>query len=377
MSRTRTLPSSLRLASVAALALIAGALLIAVNDASGSAPAAATLSTPAPSTSGTTPNTSPFPPSPPTGVQATAVTATSVTLTWTASVRGCCAVTGYDILYQQAFNDIFWTASVGNVTTATITAEIRPGQQYRFWVSAHDDLGHRSGSSALLTVVTPVATSGDTVPPAAPTGLVADPSNGPTTTLTWSPATDNVGVTGYNVYRFDGVFHSTLLATVPGTTYTAEVVTPRDEFYVRARDAAGNLSAASNSVTVTGGSPRPGSSSPSTPSSSAPPALSCRATFTYTSVWASGFVANVTVTNTGSTSILDWVITFSLGGDQRVIQSWNGSYAQAGTAMTLTYPSWNRSIPPGGSVTVGLYGERSTPATAPTVISVNGVPCAS
>jgi hypothetical protein len=373
MSRTRTLPSSLRLASVAALALIAGALLIAVNDASGSAPAAATLSTPAPSLSGT-PNTSPFPPSPPTNVQASAVTATSVTLTWTASARGCCAVTGYDILYQQAFNDIFWTASVGNVTTATVTAEIRPGQQYRFWVSAHDDLGHRSGSSATLTVVTPVATGGDTVPPAAPTGLAADPTNGPTTTLTWSPSTDNVGVTGYNVYRFDGVFVSTLLATVPGTTYTAAVVTPRDQFYVRARDAAGNLSAASNSVTVTGGSPRPSSSSPSP---SAPPPLSCRAAFTYTSVWSSGFVADVTVTNTGSTSILDWVITFSFGGDQRVIQSWNASYVQTGTALSLTHAAWNRAIPPGGSVTVGLYGERSTPATPPAVISVNGVPCAS
>ena len=44
-------------------------------------------------------------------------------------------------------------------------------------------------------------------------------TNGPSTTLTWSPSTDNVAVTGYNVYRFDGVFISTLLSTVSGTTY--------------------------------------------------------------------------------------------------------------------------------------------------------------
>ncbi|MEE3920465.1 hypothetical protein V2I01_26385 [Micromonospora sp. BRA006-A] len=42
-----------------------------------------------------------------------------------------------------------------------------------------------------------------------------------TATLSWAPSTDDVGVLGYNVYRFDGWFTSTLVATVPGTTYTA------------------------------------------------------------------------------------------------------------------------------------------------------------
>ncbi|WP_433041346.1 cellulose binding domain-containing protein [Dactylosporangium sp. CS-033363] len=371
MSRTRTFSSTVRLAGVAAIALITGALLIAVTDASGSTPAP-----PIPSGSGT-PNTSPFPPSTPTNLQATTVTTTSVTLTWTASTRGCCAVSGYDITYQQDFNDIVWVTNLGTVTTATITANIRPGQQYRFWVSAHDDLGHRSGSSNQVVLVTPVATSGDTVPPGAPTGLAANPTNGPSTTLTWSPSTDDVAVTGYNVYRFDGVFISTLLATVPGTTYQAAVVSPRDQFYVRARDAAGNVSIASNSVTVTGGS-RPPSSPAASPSSPAPPALSCRASFTFTSVWANGFVAEVAVTNTGTTPIVDWVITFTFAGDQHISQSWNGSFSQTGANVTLSAASWNRIIPPGGSVTVGMYGTRtgSTP-TPPTAILVNGVPCSS
>ena len=247
--------------------------------------------------------------------------------------------------------------------TATITADIRPGQQYTFQVSAHDDLGHRSGGSNSVVVVTPVAGTGpDTVPPAAPGNLRADPANGPSTTLTWSAASDNVAVTGYDVYRFDGVFVSTLLATVTGTSYTAPVVSPRDQFYVRARDAAGNVSIASNTVTVTGGTGGP-SSPAASPSSSAPPVLSCRARFTYTSVWATGFVADVTVTNTGTTPITDWVITFSFGGDQRVSQAWNATFSQSGAAVTLTRADWNRAIPPGGSVTVGMYGTRSTPPT--------------
>jgi len=377
MPRTRTLLSSLRLATVAATALLAGALLVAVNGASGSTPpAAAAPDTPAPSTSGP-PNTSPFPPSPPTNLHATAVTSTSVTLSWTASTRGCCQVTGYDISYLQKFYDVGWSTSVGNVTTATVTTGIRPGQQYSFVVAAHDDLGHRSSGSNLLVLVTPVVDTGpDTVPPAAPTGLTANPTNGTSTTLTWSPGSDNVAVAGYNVYRFDGVFISTLLATVPGTSYTATVISPRDQFYVRTRDAAGNVSIASNTVTVTGGTGGP-SSPAASPSSSAPPALSCRATFINTSLWSSGFVADVTVTNTGTTPITDWVISFSFGGDQRIGQSWNATFSQTGAAVTLTHASWNRVIPPGGSVTAGLYGTRSAPATPPAVIAVNGVPCTS
>ncbi|MFI5914404.1 cellulose binding domain-containing protein [Dactylosporangium sp. NPDC051541] len=372
MQRSRTLPSPLRLAAVTATALFAGALLIAATAAAGPAPAAAP-STPAPSV----PNISPMPPSTPTNFRATAATASSVTLAWDASTRGCCAVSGYDIGYMPAFNDYGYSVAVGNVTTTTINTS--PGTEYRFWISAHDDLGHRSGTSQQLTVVTPVATSGDTTPPAAPANLAANPTSGARTTLTWSVATDNVGVTGYNVYRFDGWFTSTLLGTTSATSYSASVVSARDQFYVRARDAAGNVSIASNVVFVTGGSPVPGGSSSGPAPSSSPPAppLSCRGTFTNTSVWASGFVADVTVTNTGTTPIVDWVITFSFGGDQHITQSWNASWTQTAATATLTHATWNRIIPPGGSVTVGMYGTRTAPPTPPVTIYVNGVACSS
>ena len=62
------------------------------------------------------------------------------------------------------------------------------------------------------------------------------------------PATDNVGVTGYDVYR-----GTTLLTTVTGTTYTATGLTASTSysFSVKAKDAAGNVSASSNTVTIT------------------------------------------------------------------------------------------------------------------------------
>ncbi|MFF9457437.1 carbohydrate binding domain-containing protein [Streptomyces flaveolus] len=65
--------------------------------------------------------------------------------------------------------------------------------------------------------------------------------------LTWNASTDNVGVTGYDVYR-DGV----LAASVTGTTATVSSLTPSTEyrFTVRAKDRAGNTSADSAVVTA-------------------------------------------------------------------------------------------------------------------------------
>ncbi|GJM82554.1 hypothetical protein HMSSN139_50500 [Paenibacillus sp. HMSSN-139] len=66
--------------------------------------------------------------------------------------------------------------------------------------------------------------------------------------LSWSASTDNVGVTGYEVYN-----GNQLVTTVTGTTATISGLTPSTPytFAVKAKDAAGNISPASNAVTVT------------------------------------------------------------------------------------------------------------------------------
>jgi chitinase len=71
---------------------------------------------------------------------------------------------------------------------------------------------------------------------------------GPVVALSWGAATDNVGVTGYRVYR--GGFQ---IGTTGGTTYTdsAPPTGLSVSYTVRAYDAAGNLGAASNAFTVT------------------------------------------------------------------------------------------------------------------------------
>ncbi|MGW4378717.1 carbohydrate binding domain-containing protein [Kitasatospora sp. NPDC004531] len=88
----------------------------------------------------------------------------------------------------------------------------------------------------------------DTQAPTAPSNLVATATAATQVSLSWGASTDNVGVTGYDVYR-----NGTLATTVTGTSATVTGLTASTAytFTVKAHDAAGNASAASNSLAVT------------------------------------------------------------------------------------------------------------------------------
>jgi glucosylceramidase len=88
----------------------------------------------------------------------------------------------------------------------------------------------------------------DTTAPSTPTNLAAGGTTSTSTNLTWTASTDNVGVTGYIVYR-GGTQVGT--STSPGYAATGLTASTAYAFTVRARDAAGNLSAASNTANVT------------------------------------------------------------------------------------------------------------------------------
>lgn len=88
----------------------------------------------------------------------------------------------------------------------------------------------------------------DTQAPTAPGGLTSTGKTSSSVSLSWNAATDDVGVTGYDVYS-----GSAKVLTVSGTSATVSGLSASTgyTFTVRARDAAGNTSAASNSVSVT------------------------------------------------------------------------------------------------------------------------------
>jgi chitodextrinase len=88
----------------------------------------------------------------------------------------------------------------------------------------------------------------DTQPPTVPTNLNATASSSTRVDLSWGASTDNVGVTGYEIFR-----NGALLTTVTGTSHADTTVGAAQtySYQVRARDAAGNRSASSNTATVT------------------------------------------------------------------------------------------------------------------------------
>ncbi|MCI0660643.1 MAG: glycosyl hydrolase family 18 protein [Acidobacteria bacterium] len=106
---------------------------------------------------------------------------------------------------------------------------------------------------------------GDTQAPSAPTNLRVTATTSSSISLAWNGSTDNVGVTGYDVFR-----GGTQIGTSPTTSFTATGLAAATtfSFTVRARDAAGNLSAASNAINATtqagGGGTQPAPWAPNT-----------------------------------------------------------------------------------------------------------------
>lgn len=107
---------------------------------------------------------------------------------------------------------------------------------------------YRSDAAIDAISVVSGASSADTQAPTAPTNLSAASVTKTSFTLNWSAASDNVGVTGYDVYQ-----GSSKLGSVTGTSANITSLTAGTtySFSVRAKDAAGNVSASSAALSVT------------------------------------------------------------------------------------------------------------------------------
>ncbi len=88
----------------------------------------------------------------------------------------------------------------------------------------------------------------DTEAPSTPSGLTASNTTSNSVGLSWNASTDNIGVSGYDVYQ-----GNTVVNTVTGTSYTVTGLTPETaySFRVKAKDAAGNESGFSTTVSTT------------------------------------------------------------------------------------------------------------------------------
>ncbi|WP_216215676.1 CARDB domain-containing protein [Amycolatopsis aidingensis] len=164
--------------------------------------------------------------------------------TQTLTVQGSTTGTSFDTLVESAGYE--FDQGSGNTVTIPFTATTR---YLRLTVTANT--GWPAAQFAEFEVHGP--DSGDTQAPSAPFDLAYTEPEPGQIRLTWGAATDNVDVTSYAIYR-DG----TLVATVPGTELTYTDTPPAAdtvEYFVRARDAAGNESPDSNRVTRVGEGP--------------------------------------------------------------------------------------------------------------------------
>ncbi len=225
-------------------------------------------------TAGSAPDT--VAPSTPLNLVASGTTQTTTNLTWNAATDNV-GVTGYNI-YQGV------TLIATSVTNSFPVIGLSPATSYTFAVSAKDAAGNESGQSASAFVTT-LAPAPDTTAPTTPT-LTASGTTFTATNLSWTASTDNVAVTGYDVFK-DGVF----LASTAATTYVAGslLASTTYSFYVQAKDAAGNVSAASNTASVT-------TLTPDTTAPSAPTLTASGTTQTTTNLSWTGATDNVSVT---------------------------------------------------------------------------------
>ena len=91
--------------------------------------------------------------------------------------------------------------------------------------------------------------------------------------------------------------------------------------------------------------------------------------------WAGGFTANVTLTNTGTTAVNGWTLTFAFPGDQKVTSAWNATVTQSGSAVSATNVDYNAAIAPGGNVQFGFQGTWTNNDSVPTGFALNGSAC--
>ncbi len=127
-------------------------------------------------------------------------------------------------------------------------------------------------------------------------------------------------------------------------------------------------------------SPPSSSSSSVTPSSSSsssgpsqPPG--CRVGYDVNS-WNTGLTANITITNTGNSTVNGWALAFTLPGGQTITNGWNATYAPTSGAVTARNVGHNPTIAPAGSTTVGFQATHTGNTAEPTSFILNGTVCA-
>jgi len=140
------------------------------------------------------------------------------------------------------------------------------------------------------------------------------------------------------------------------------------------------LATDSFAVNVPGGSSAPiaaGATAARPAPGSAPvtASVSCTVTYSVAHTWPGGLQAQALLTNTSTSPVSGWTLTWSFAGDQRVTDLWNGDSTQSGERVSVTNASYNGTIAPSASVTIGFTGSSTGSDAPPAAFQLNGTDC--
>ncbi|MCM5663188.1 fibronectin type III domain-containing protein [Galbibacter mesophilus] len=178
-------------------------------------------------------------PTAPSNVTFSNLTASSVTISWSA------ATDNEEVVNYEVFQD---GVSIGKTEgeLSLSVAELTPATTYEFYVVAEDIAGNVSDNSETIAVTT--ETEEDTEAPTTPTGLEATNITGTSFTLSWSASTDNNEVANYEIFQ-----NSVSVGTSTELSFevTGLEAATSYQYTVQAIDASGNTSEMSEMLEVT------------------------------------------------------------------------------------------------------------------------------
>jgi hypothetical protein len=218
---------------------------------------------------------------------------------------------------------------------------------------------------SIVTVkLTPSATNPVSSTLSAPGQPTASGVSATTATISW-PASTGGPVTRYEVYEQNGT-NSVLLGESTSTSLTVQNLIPGTSYTlnVLATDQRGFLSSPSPPVTF----------STTTPGNS-----TCAVTYDLSDGWDTGFVANISITDTGPNPITGWTLAFSFPSDTESVSGsyWNANYAENGENVNVTPVSWDGYLAPdgGNTVSIGFVGNQDGADPSPAAFTLNGTVC--
>ena len=280
----------------------------------------------------------------------TNVTSNSVTVNWTTNEAATSQIeygptTTYGSLIPLVDSNLVTAHSV-------LVPGLAPSTTYNYRIRTVDAAGNQTiSSNGTFTT----AAGADTVAPSVPTGLTATPISTTQINLSWNASTDNVGVTGYRVFRDGG---STPIATVTTTSYSDSGLTASTtyQYTVIAIDAAGNASGPSVAASA---------ATDTIVLDTTAPTVSAR---TVTNVTSNSVTVNWT-TNEAATSQIEYGPTTSYGSltllDSNLVTA--HSVLVSGLGSSATYNYRIRTVDAAGNQTISSNGTFTTAAGADTV----------